>query len=129
VPARCDADNVATAGSVAVAFDLALHRGARPTLARLEDPTIVDHTRVRHAGRAVLDPDRWAMTWLPRGLRVVGEGKGSGMAGIGVYGCGQAVAARSWIVVVHDASHTNSAGGAAYFLDHRKNGWRVWGSY
>jgi hypothetical protein len=122
-------NDVATARSVAVAFDLALHRGARQTLARLEDPTIVDHTRVRDAKRAVLDPDRWAATWLASGVQVVGEGPGSGMAGLASYGCGPAVAARTWIVAVHDASHTNSAGGAAYFLDHRRSGWRVWGSY
>ena len=121
--------DVAAARSVAIAFDLALHRGARRTLARLEDPTIVDHTRVRDPRHAVVDPDRWAMTWLTRGLRVVAEVRGSGMAGIAAYGCGRAVAARSWIVFVHDASHTNSGGGAAYFLDHRQSGWKVWGSY
>jgi hypothetical protein len=122
-------DAMAGARSVAVAFDLALNRGDRRTLARLEDPTIVDHTRVRHARRAVLDPDRWEATWLASGVQVVDEGPGSGMAGLASYGCGRAVAARTWIVAVHDASHTNSAGSAAFFLDPRRSGWKVWGSY
>jgi hypothetical protein len=116
------------AGSIAVAFDLALHQRAMRLLARLEDPTISHDALVSHPKRVVLDPGYWAMTALARGVRVVGGGAGS-RDGLASYGCGRAVAARSWIVALHDASNTASAGGASFFLVHRHTGWKVWGSY
>jgi hypothetical protein len=114
------------AGPVAVAFDLALNHHTRRLLARLEDPTIGHHALVPR--REVLDSGYWAMTGIARGLRVVGGGPGAG-DGLAAYGCGHAVAARTWIIGVHDASNTASAGGASFFLVRRPSGWKVWGSY
>jgi hypothetical protein len=114
------------AGPVAVAFDLALNHHARRHLARLEDPTIGHDALVPR--RDVLDSGYWAMTGLTRGLRVVGGGPGAG-DGLAAYGCGRAVAARTWIIGVHDASNTASAGGASFYLVRRPSGWKVWGSY
>jgi hypothetical protein len=123
-----DPQTASAAGAVAVAFDLALNHHAVRQLAGLVDPTITQDTLVPHTRRVALSADYWAMTGLARGVHMVGGGPGrhDGLAG---YGCGRAVAARTWIVGVHDASNTASAGGASFYLVRRRSGWKVWGSY
>jgi hypothetical protein len=64
---RVSQQTASSAGSVAVAFDLALHqRAGRLLLARLEDPTISHDALVSHPQRVLLDPGYWAMTALAR---------------------------------------------------------------
>lgn len=118
-----DRRSARSAARVAIRFDLALHRPhSVRSLAQLEDPTLTPDARA-------LDRDMWAMTWRVRGVRVVASGPGSGDSGLAAYGCGPRVAARTWIISLHDASRTASAGGAAFFLDRRHDGWMVWGAY
>ena len=43
--------------------------------------------------------------------------------------CGEAVAERSWKVMVHDSNRVTGAGLATFYLVRVDEGWRVWGSY
>jgi hypothetical protein len=128
----------AAAGRAALAFDVALHGSSQDAIRRLVDPTIALRTdpSLPDASRAVLDPLRWRRTTTASHLSLTTYTKAPGVGGNGPasadllvsFGCGQRVAARTWQVAVKDAGFTSSRE-AVFFLVHRANGWRVWGSY
>lgn len=126
------------ASRTAVAFDVALHHGGVGGIGRLVDPTISLHASpsLSDPSAAVLNPIRWSRTTTASDLRVTTYLKAPGLGANGpattdplvTYGCGRSVAARTMQVAVKDGSFTSSRE-VMFFLVHRANGWKVWGSY
>jgi hypothetical protein len=126
------------ADAAALRFDRALLSNDHPAIDALIDPTIARHTNrvIPDPQRAVRDPRRWFKTATTNGLRVTTYAKARGFGPTGRatndplvrYGCGSAVAGRTWQVAVKDDSATSSSR-VLFFLVHRPGGWRVWGSY
>ena len=107
------------AARVALAFNTALLEDDRRVVAAFIDP---------RPGALNLKPRPWDHTWVAHGLTIVHSASAESDVPAGNL-CGVTTAARSWKVVMHDATGASSTSLAAFYLVRRAHGWKVWGSY